>query len=569
MINKDASSTMSEGLEQRLEMLSVSDLRSLASMLAIVGRSKLGADKLVKSIVQEISTPRILSRNIDDLPDGVQYSDSDTFYRLENALVSYNCHHGQRKLFFTMLEFLTMCAQRIPLTDALVVYVGAAPGYNMRMISELFPCAMYLLIDPAPFDIKDSHNLRIWHRLFTDESIEDIKKYQALIGKSCIIFVSDIRMSANEEDVGRDMASQQRWGVKLKSAAMMLKFKLPYFGSSTTTSIVKDAEDKLDAIRHELRIPSSKNKSVHSFLYLDGIVLTQLYAPLRSAETRLVVFHPRFNSGSHQSKTPTAAISSPTCLGTCLGKLQNNGVVLRPRATTAAAAKLSAASQQQKAKYDMRYWDYKKYEAKMNAFNIVNRSLLSYRSLYDEENSAKLGAHLLGYSSDYESVAEYQIAFEYLNWERQCTVNIRRQRGGFSFKSWARLSLHGGDVTWRRRQNNVNASDGARDKSKPPTLENVVKFLHWLNMRLVNHYSSKISLVLCAIKTMATHTKKYNEMDEQTRMAQIRMVSKVVLSRFEKQMRVVASSTVLTHAEKQELINSVANEVNSLSRDNN
>jgi hypothetical protein len=98
-------------------------------------------------------------------------------------------------------------------------------------------------------------------------------------------------------------------------------------------------------------------------------------------------------------------------------------------------------------------------------------------------------------------------------------------------------------------------------------LEHVVRFLHRINMRLVHHYSSKVSLVLCAVKTMAAHTRKYNELDEESRTKQIQLVSKAVLDRFEDQMLVVAKGAILNRREKQEMIDTIAREVRSLARD--
>lgn len=552
-----------------IQDLSAADLRSLASMLDVPARRKLtSAEKLAGGIVQSLRETRTLSRRIDDLPDAVQFSDTETFYRLENALGSYNCHHGQRKLFFTMLEFLTLCTGCVNLATAVVVYVGAAPGYNMRMISELFPCTMYLLIDPAPFDIKETQNLRIWRRLFTDESVEDVKAFARLHGRTHILFVSDIRMSPKEEDIGRDMASQQRWGVKLRAAAMMFKFRLPYFGTSVSDELIREAE-QLDAIRHLLDLPPAKSKTPHSYLYLDGTILLQLYAPLRSAETRLVVFHPALKCKLKQRASGRALCPSST--RPCRTALCAEPPRMHAHGRAHTAATLwhyrtnamtmgyhendhSGGSTATQHKYPMRYWDFKKYEAKMNAFNIVNRSLLTYHSPCDPDGSTKLGLHLLGYGSDYESVAEYQLAYEYLEWRQRCVHEGSDRR------------------TLRRATSLVPAmappDEGPDDSNNNNiSLQQVVHFLHRLNMRLVHHYTSKVSLVLCAIKTMAAHTRKYNELDENARTRQLRLVSHTALSRFETQMTVVRNGGILSDRDKQEMIDAIASEVKILSRE--
>jgi Poly A polymerase regulatory subunit len=495
---------MGGSIDAGVRQLSPPDLKLVASMLAVPGRSKVSGDKLATAIVDDIRKPRELFRDIESLSDGVQYSDPATFYRIENALCSYNCHHGQRKLFFTMLEFMTLCAARMSMADTLVVYVGAAPGYNMRLIADLFPLAQYLLVDPAAFDIKESHNIRLWRRIFTDQSVPEVLQLKRRLNKVHLLFVSDIRINPSEEDITRDMVLQQRWGVKMAATAMMFKFRLPYPGSGATV-LVQEA-DKLDTIRDLVDIPASKAKTPNSFLYLDGTVYLQLYAPLRSSETRLVVFRP---TGSKSGS-----------------------------------------------KYAMRYWDFKKYEAKMNAFNIVCRSLLSYTKA-DVPDSQRLGEHLLGYGADYESVAEYHLAYEYLRLKiaqySGLNLNINPDSAAGHAAQHGKVSSSG----------TAAASERERDQVAPQ-LADVVKFLHRLNIRLVQHYTSRVSLMLCAIKTMATHTKKYNELDQATRADQIRKVSQAVITRFRKQLSVVAKGNILGPKEKNEMINIVARDIETL-----
>ncbi len=453
--------------------LSAANIKSLAALLALSGRSKLSNERLTSSIINELSSSHDLSRSIDIWSDAVQYSDNDTFYKLENALGSFNCHHGQRKLFFTMLEFMSMCALRMKMTDCIVVYVGAAPGYNMRMIADMFPTAHYLLIDPAPFDIKETNNITLWRTLFDDDKIQSVLDLQRIKKRAHILFVSDIRLNPAQEDIARDMLMQQRWGIKMNASSMMLKFKLPYYGMDSTNKIVEDAQ-RLVNIQNAVEVPKTKPPGATHYLYLDGTIHLQLYAPLRSAETRLIVFRP-----------PGGA----------------------------------------KSRYLMRYYDFKKYEAKLNAFNIVGRSLMRF-TVPNMPESMQLGDHLLGYGDDYESVTEFQLAYNYL----LIKLNINN--------------------------NNNNVT---------PSLRDVVVFLHRLNMQLVQHYSSKVSLVLCAIKTMALHTKKYNEIpDQSAREHQIRVVANNVLARFKKQLSVVAKSTLLSDREKREMVDVVSREIDAL-----
>ena len=577
-----------------LATLPAQDLRLVANMLSMP-KQKVSAlttqEELAAAIEDDIRRPRLMTRDMSDLSDTVQYSDAETFYRIENALSSYNCHHGQRKLFFTMLEFMTMCTARFGAASCLVVYLGAAPGYNMRLIADLFPQASYLLVDPAPFDIRESHNVRIWRRIFNDQGVADVLHLNARLNKRHVLLVSDIRMNPAEEDIARDMMYQQRWGVKLGASAMMLKFRLPYPGTPATAALA-EASEKIDDIRDAVELPTRKTRPANSFLYLDGSVYLQLYAPLRSSETRLVVFRP-------------------------------------------ARARSSA-------KFHMRYYDFKKYEARMNAFNIVCRSLLTYVKPGCPE-SAQLGDHLLGYGADYESVAEYHLAYEYLkvrahSYDQHHHVaaprssndnpiylktnpnpnpnpnpnlnpnltskNSKAAEGGAGVDAVAwRLGPPAGphasprtaaaptltsyksamahkppaDAYMQKYARAYNSAAGSAHSSThssthssmaTPRFADVVKFLHQVNMQLVRHYSSRVSLMLCAIKTMATHTKKYNELDQDARYEQIKRVSQVVIARFKRQLAVVKSQkNLLTEEEKEQMISVVAHDVESIARE--
>jgi hypothetical protein len=443
-----------------LATLTAAELNVLASML-FVGVTRNTKPDIVPAIMANIAVTRDLSRGIDVLPDGVQYCDSNTFYRLGNALCSYNCHHGQRKLFFSTLEFMTLCRARLCLSDCVVVYIGAAPGFNMRMIADFFPDAHYLLIDPAPFDIQKSDNITIWNTMFKEGDVDRVLQCKSDLKRSHIVFISDIRLTPAQEAIANDMQLQQRWGIRLKASAMMLKFRLPYMDVDTevTRRMVEEAE-KLSHVGAEVEVPT-RGRSSTSYLYLDGSIHLQLYAPLRSAETRLLVF----------KRDPCT-------------------------------------------KYAMRYYDYKQYEAKLNAFNVVGRSLIGYQ-MPGHPDSTVLGKHLLGYSSDYESVAEYQLAHRYLG---------------------------------------------------SPSLSEVVSFLHRLNQCLVRHYSIRVSLVLCSIKTMASHCWKYNDLTPSARSSQLRKISTSAVLRFQKQCTVVRQGDILTDREKREMIDTVAIEVGIVSK---
>ena len=67
---------------------------------------------------------------------------------LTDASVEKGLHFGQRKLLLSEIEFLTSIGD---VTDAIVVYAGAANGSHLPFLFSLFPATKFVLIDPAPF----------------------------------------------------------------------------------------------------------------------------------------------------------------------------------------------------------------------------------------------------------------------------------------------------------------------------------------------------------------------------------------------------------------------------------
>lgn len=112
-------------------------------------------------------------------------------------------HWGQRKLFMNELELLTLHGS----DGDVVVYAGAAPGKHItHLANQLFPHINFVLVDPAPFLIKESDKIKLINSLMTDE----IAKEYA--GRDNVVFVSDIRRTyASEDLILEDMLDQQRW----------------------------------------------------------------------------------------------------------------------------------------------------------------------------------------------------------------------------------------------------------------------------------------------------------------------------------------------------------------------
>jgi hypothetical protein len=182
-----------------------------------------------------------------------------------------NIHVGQRKLLLSEVQLLTMYYKRNTIHPT-VVYVGAAPGHHIRFLHILFPKIEFILYDGAPYEpalraaaastaankakIYELHN-----SFFTDDTCREIaaRKLQKLI------FISDIRMGEDnknrfEDLVGRDNAAQRGWVNILKPAYSLLKFRLPY------------------SLKHGQKMS-----------YVKGKIMYQVWPPMASGETRLLV----------------------------------------------------------------------------------------------------------------------------------------------------------------------------------------------------------------------------------------------------------------------------------------
>jgi len=183
-----------------------------------------------------------------DLPKLFLRDDSpETKYEFGRFKTTF--HGGQLKLHLTEVYFLSKYAKE----GDYVVYVGAAHFIHGLALFEMFPGLNWLLIDPGNFDknIKQSENVRIVNKYFTDKSAKNIGKTL-----NSVLFISDIRTSAKEEEVAENMKAQMKWVKIIKPKAYMLKFRLSW------------VKNKLN--------------------YLDGDVLVQCCAPTKSTETRLI-----------------------------------------------------------------------------------------------------------------------------------------------------------------------------------------------------------------------------------------------------------------------------------------
>lgn len=181
-----------------------------------------------------------------------------------------NTHWGQLKLFISELLFLTNYYDQSEVSD--VVYVGAAPGDHIPVLSMLFPKITFHLYDASEFrpQVYNKEKIKIYNKYFDESDIDEWKE------KTCI-FISDIRtisydskktklvdIKNNEDIVWGDMNLQRRWVEEIKPLYSLLKFRLPY------------------AEKFELEKGRTRK-------YLDGIVYIQPFCKASSSESRLCV----------------------------------------------------------------------------------------------------------------------------------------------------------------------------------------------------------------------------------------------------------------------------------------
>lgn len=143
-------------------------------------------------------------------------------------------HLGQLKLLMTEIHFLSKYYK----DGMLVLYIGAAEGYHIKKLIDMFPGIHFDLWDPLKFSITDTENIKINNKFFTDE---DAVRYSNN-GKN-MIFISDIRNAPPnikntdrnydiefEKTANEDMKRQLKWVRIMKPSAISLKFRLPFTG---------------------------------------------------------------------------------------------------------------------------------------------------------------------------------------------------------------------------------------------------------------------------------------------------------------------------------------------------
>lgn len=172
---------------------------------------------------------------------------------------------GQMKLFLSEVSFLTKMRNESKNTF-LILYIGAADGYHINKLAELFPFYMFHLWDPRDFEVNETPNIKIFQKFFTNEEAEKYIKDNKKTLIICDIRSLPIEYAKREsnfnkkielmdEIVMEDLEFQKQWTQRIKPYAALLKFRTLY-GSGKTK-------------------------------YFDGIIYLQQFS-FNSAETRLL-----------------------------------------------------------------------------------------------------------------------------------------------------------------------------------------------------------------------------------------------------------------------------------------
>ena len=234
------------------------------------GKSK--DDTIDKIIQRPIITKRHTDFNEDFVAETNGDDEADITYKWSqiNGRISYvdakkyekkldiNLHLGQFKLFFTELLFLTKYIKDV----SKVLYVGAAAGYHIPKLADLFPNVLFDLWDPGKFKLEPRKNIKIYNLAFNNETAKTYASHQEKMLFMCDIRTLDVaRLMAESRDnevdelVEDDMLMQAEWIKIINPVYAYLKFRLPWY--------------------------SKRSK------YLGGTIYLQPYSPV-STETRLM-----------------------------------------------------------------------------------------------------------------------------------------------------------------------------------------------------------------------------------------------------------------------------------------
>jgi hypothetical protein len=284
-----------------------------------------------------------LANKVTQLPSLILSDDDPTLNYRDDIYSEFNIfgkrrrypglHLGQRKLLLSEVYFLTKYGN----AGDTILYVGAAPGDHIPILVELFPEFNFYLYDPVFFkkQLLMIDRITTYNQLFTNVDAQRWASggdLHTLHVNKNLLFISDIRSNIGgiekEQAVYENMNWQKEWIEIINPFMSMVKFRFPY--------------DRQGA-----------------YEYLKGDVFLQIWAPLDSTETRLIV-----------SGVGKEALDENGCFS-----------------------------------YPMKVYDPIKYESQLFYINIVLRIWASY----------KFNVNCSNVDYSYDCAMEYMIWCEYLN----------------------------------------------------------------------------------------------------------------------------------------------------------
>jgi hypothetical protein len=250
-------------------------------------------------------------------------------YKENQQVITANLHNGQLKLFLSEIQFLTKCMESYT-KPQVVVYAGAAPNMRALFAMQYFPNIVWILVDPNPFKIMIHPRSHKYNQVelikfiksdeLTPKLLDHLNKYNKgqLKKKTriyCInelftndladklsaikdtLFVCDIRTTflqkgPSECDILWNLSQQWIWMIKMKSKFAYLKFRFP-FGDMPKEDLVRcltpDMEKHFELVKSLTGIDFLENYKNKKLVYVLGDIYLQLYAPLKSTESRVFV----------------------------------------------------------------------------------------------------------------------------------------------------------------------------------------------------------------------------------------------------------------------------------------
>ena len=197
----------------------------------------------------------------------------DPYQKYKRLYKDMNIKWGQFKLLLGEMDFLCRFWDSMAIPNPQVVYVGAAPGTHIGVLSDLFPMITFNLYDTGQkYDekvLKDKSNVKLFKEFKPEQWVEekgvflwsDIRNLMYNRKET----ISEKEQRENERVVWEDMELQMQWVEKVRPVKSFIKFRLPY--------------------SYDFNMEKGKTR-----VYLDGTVYRQVWAPNTSTECRLVPY---------------------------------------------------------------------------------------------------------------------------------------------------------------------------------------------------------------------------------------------------------------------------------------